>query len=481
MLTKGNRVDFPINFILNNEEIHADVSPTTILLDFIRKHKRLTGTKEGCREGDCGACTVLFGEIINGKINYKTINSCLVPVEAVVGKHIITIEGINTEKLNLIQQTIVDEGATQCGFCTPGIVISLTGYLLSEGNLNEKDAINYIGGNICRCTGYASVKRAVNIVLNTVLSSGKVKNLTINNLIRLNLIPEYFKSINGRLKKLTLNQPNENYILKAKTIIAGGTDLFVQKPDELLRPELGSISLVRDLKEIKIIDGEITLGAGVTVDEFQRSKIINNYLPGISTQLNLFGSAQIRNKATIGGNIINASPIGDITNILISLNALLHVYNGKENRIIPLRNFYRGYKLLKIKNSEILKYVSIPIRQGNFKFNFEKISRRTYLDIASVNSSIYIKTGKKFIEEVGISSGGVAPFPLFLKQTCKYLVGKEINSKNVLKAAANAQTEISPISDVRGSAEYKSLLLHQLILAHFVKLFPSQLILEELV
>ena len=189
----------------------------------------------------------------------------------------------------------------------------------------------------------------------------------------------------------------------------------------------------------------------------------------------LFGSLPIRNKATVGGNIVNASPIADITSILLALDAELRIKSGKNFRRVDLKKFYKGYKKLNLKSSELLYDINFNLPTSNFCFNFEKVSKRTYLDIASVNSSIYIETNSNKFVKIQLSAGGVAPNPLYLKEVCKFLKGKEIDVATIADACKIAESEISPISDVRGSAEYKRLLLRQLIFTHFIKLFPNKI------
>jgi xanthine dehydrogenase small subunit len=191
-----------IEFILNNTHIISDALQTTVLLDFIRKEKKLTGTKEGCREGDCGACTVLIGTLINNKVIYKSVNSCLVPLEDVNGKHVVTVEGFNQSELSPIQSAIADEGGTQCGFCTPGFVVSMTGYFLSNSSLNSTNAIESLGGNICRCTGYAGIKRATETGILTYEQNKSQKKSHLENLITLKFVPDYFRSIKDKLNQL---------------------------------------------------------------------------------------------------------------------------------------------------------------------------------------------------------------------------------------------------------------------------------------
>ncbi len=462
-------------FILNQKKIVTDILPTTVLLDFIRREQKLTGTKEGCREGDCGACTVLIGELINNKIHYKTVNSCLVPIGSVHRKHIITIEGLTENgSLTPIQNALVDEGGTQCGFCTPGFVVSMTSYFINNKNYDVQKAINTIGGNVCRCTGYHGIIRSLNRTAELLNSADGKSHL--EKLISAKIIPEYFKKIPKQLKEI---KSAKFKIEKPKYLIGGGTDLYVQKWEDIVNSKSLIIVDKKISNEIIKKENEIIIGASVTIEDFITNKTIKKYFPQIEEQLELFGSLPIRNKATIAGNIVNASPIGDLTNILLTLNSKVHL-EGKKKRIIPLENFYLGYKLLNKKKNEIVTKITFEIPPKNFQFNFEKVSKRTYLDIASVNSSIGILVKDNIIQDVRISAGGVAPIPLYLKSTSEFLTNKELTSQNVKEATQIAFSEISPISDARGSAEYKKLLLRQLIYAHFILLFPDKINAEEL-
>ena len=221
------------------------------------------------------------------------------------------------------------------------------------------------------------------------------------------------------------------------------------------------------------------IGARASVTELIESDIIKKHLPSLKEKLKLFGSVPIRNRATVGGNIVNASPIADITSILLALNANLHLRQNKVDRTLPLKDFYRGYKTLELKKNELIDKISFELPEANSYFNFEKVSQRTYLDIASVNSSIFLKIEKNKISNIRLSAGGVAPFPLYLKNFSGFLIDKEISSSNIREAVSIALSEISPISDIRGSAEYKSLLLRQLIYAHFITLFPEKISIKE--
>jgi xanthine dehydrogenase small subunit len=460
-----------IKFILNDLNITTDLPPTTVLLDFIRKEKMLTGTKEGCREGDCGACTILLGQLVKGTVKYKSVNSCLMPLGDVNGKHVVTVEGINQKDLSPVQAAMVDEGGTQCGFCTPGFVVSMTGYFLNNSNLNPYDAIESLGGNVCRCTGYAGIKRAAADSI-SIFENGKpdVRN-HLENLISLKFIPNYFHEIRKRLEKISEDDRSVNK--KSSVVISGGTDLYVQRWESLVRGKGNLISQDKKLTGISRTGKQINIGSATTIEEIKSSKLLQKYFPQWNNYLSLFGSLPIRNRATIGGNIVNASPIGDMVNIFLALNSTVHLKDGKKKRSILLKNFYKGYKSLEKKKNEIVEKISFQIPSKNSFFNFEKISKRTYLDIASVNSSIYIELKLGKITTIHISAGGVAPIPLYLTNTCSYLNNKPIDTETIKYAAAISSNEISPISDARGSAEYKRLLLRQLLYAHFIKLFPQ--------
>jgi len=218
-----------IKFILNDERINIDVNPNSTLLDFIRKIKHLPGTKEVCREGDCGACSVLSGELIEGKIFYKTINSCIYPLGNCTNKHIVTIEGLNQTKLNFQQNAFAENEAAQCGFCTPGFIIATTGFLINNENYNLESALKSLDGNICRCTGYGSIKRALTNIIRNIKPQSEQNRLDF--LIESNVLPIYFKDIPNDLAKLE-SAAKESDNSEWKNYISGGTDLFVQKAQE---------------------------------------------------------------------------------------------------------------------------------------------------------------------------------------------------------------------------------------------------------
>ena len=457
-----------IYFILNDSKVCSHQPLGLTVLEYLRSHQRLRGTKEGCKEGGCGACTVLLGELQGDRLIYKSVLSCLLAFGELSGKHLVTIEGLNQKQLSPIQQALVDYGATQCGFCTPGIVMSLTGYLLAPEEVGIKTALQ---NNLCRCTGYGAIKRA-SLALVQSLEQSQVQS--IETLIAQGILPEYFQDIPHRLKQLTQSlSESENGTVSPEFIIAGGTDLYVQKGDTLAESTVRLLNQSSQIKGIEIEGDSIHIGALTTFAELANHPTIIKLIPHIQEYIQRIASSSIRHRATVGGNIITASPIGDVTVLLLALNADLILQEGDNVRQIPLREFFQGYKNIDKTPKEILTEIVISLPPSNTKFNWEKVSKRQYLDCAAVNSACAISCEADTIVAISISMGGVAPIPLFLKQTSNYFIGKQITPETIDGAFPILQAEISPISDIHGSANYKRLLARQLLIAHFSKLFPE--------
>ena len=468
-----------IQFILNDSEIKTNMPGGMTLLDFIRYERHLTGTKIGCREGDCGACTVLIGQAVNGHMKYISMTSCITPLVNAAGKHVVTIEGLNMNELSPVQQSMVDHSGTQCGFCTPGFVVSLSGFCLSDKPSNLEEVISAIDGNICRCTGYKSIERATADVAK--LLENKDENHSIDWLVDNGWIPEYFKKIPTRLVKLMGNNHPTNGQNQNDIVVGGGTDMYVQRPEELIQKNVTSNYDVTQLKKIEVAQDVCTIGGAATVSDLLESSSFGDMFPNLRKHLKLVSSTQIRNMGTLAGNFVNASPIGDLTIFFIALNSklLLRNTNGDE-RQVKLKDFYQGYKQLDLLSGETVVAVSFNIPDEHTHFNFEKVSKRTYLDIASVNTAIRLQMSGELINEIHISAGGVGPVPGFLTKTCDFLTGKELNAEQLSTATEVMLDDISPISDVRGSSEYKTLLLRQLVTAHFIELFPNKFDMEVL-
>jgi len=465
-----------IRFILNDKTIKTNEKSGVTLLDFIRENNQLKGTKIGCREGDCGACTILVGTLENNKVFYKSITSCISPLGNANGKHIVTIEGINLDKkLNIAQEAMADNFATQCGFCTPGFVVSLTGYALNNcSNTNQIDAIS---GNICRCTGYKSIEKAANIV------NEKITSNNVDELISQGFIPNYFKTIPKRLKKLiTPAIQTEGGTTDEKSTtstVANGTDLYVRHADKLSEQKVQLIGNDIAFKGIIFSNNNCKIGASTTVTELLENEQLNKLFPKLKSHFKLVSSEPIRNMGTLGGNFVNASPIGDLSIFFLALNSTLEISNSKNKiRKISFQKFHQDYKKYDLQKNELIKTISFNVFDESTKFNFEKVSKRMHLDIASVNSACRIKVENNTIKEAFIAVGGVSPIPKYLEKTTEFLVSKTLSVKTVKEAEQIMQTEISPISDVRGTAEYKRLLARQLFFAHFIELFNFPQILQ---
>ncbi|MCF6155555.1 MAG: 2Fe-2S iron-sulfur cluster binding domain-containing protein [Candidatus Brocadia sp.] len=458
-----------IHFLLNDREICISGHPGMPVLDYLRRRERLMGTKEGCREGDCGACTVLVGELSGEQIVYKPVTSCLMPLGELYGKHLVTIEGLNMPHLSPVQQAIVDEGATQCGFCTPGIVVSITGYLMEDHQEITKEGVKkYLSGHLCRCTGYRSLKQVVGHFKKMLNNNKGIEFLVINK-----MLPGYFLEIPARLRRIpeiSFREEEE----KPDFFIAGGTDICIQKDELLTESRVCILNRRPEMKGIFKKNGYLHIGALTTFEEFSQHTETIKIIPYIREYMFQIASLQIRNRATLGGNIINASPIGDMTILLLALESLLVFKDGEKERTVPITSFYKGYKQLDKTSTEILTEILIPEPTSGTLINFEKVSKRKCLDVASVNSAIKVRCEDGIIREIGLAMGGVAPIPLFLKVTCQYFLGKQVSREVIEGAFLIMQQEISPIDDIRGSADYKRLLARQFCIAHFTKIFPER-------
>lgn len=452
-----------MQFILNQQTVTVDIPSGITLLDYIRYHKHLKGTKIGCREGDCGACTVLVGTLVQDKVQYQSLTSCLTPLANVLGKHVVTIEGINAEALTPVQQAMVDENGTQCGFCTVGFIMSLTGNAFQERKWNQADLIASIDGNICRCTGYKSIERAATKLL-PLLNAPKIDFLKAA--IQENFVPSYFADIPNRLKEIQIPKFEGNAIF-----VGGGTDLYVQKHAEMEETQPHPLTQNQDFKFIQVKEDIFHLGAATTVSEIANHPAFQSAFSNFNDFIKLISSTQIRNIATLTGNIVNASPIGDLSAFLLALDAQLILENKSTQiqRIISLKDFYTGYKQLAKLEDEFIQ--SIQFTKPSRFFNFEKVCKRTHLDIASVNSACQIILQNEQIQTIHLSFGGVFAYPFYAHQTKAFLEGKTLSIPTLQAANEVLQAEIKPISDVRGTEAYKRLLARQLFYAHFVTLF----------
>jgi xanthine dehydrogenase small subunit len=453
----------PIRFLLNDRMVELDVAAGMATLDVVRDHLGLKGTKHACREGDCGACLVLLGEFSpSGAVHYRALTSCLLPIGEVAGRHLVTVEGLAGAGLGPVQRAIVDEGASQCGFCTPGFVVAMTGHLLNTASFGLDEALIALAGNLCRCTGYSSIRRAMARLLDELRNEVGGAEDRVAALSAAGVLPPYFTTVAERLAALETAATEFD---DGALLVAGGSDLYVQRLHELepAAPRL----LLRELPPgIHTEDGDVVLSATTTAEDLKRSTVLHDVIGELATFVDLICSEPVRQRATIGGNIVNASPIGDMTIMLLALDAELVLISGAQRRRTPLREFYFGYKRVDLRPGEIIESVRFPVTRASGSFNFEKVSKRRYLDIASVNSAAWLRRDGDRITQAFLSAGGVAPIPMRLLATESFLAEKRVTAELARRAADIARSEVAPITDVRGSADYKRLLLGQLVIAH---------------
>lgn len=479
-----------ISFILNDAVRRGRPAPGLSVLDYVRETLLLTGTKEGCKEGDCGACTVLVGSPDGaGAVAYQPVTSCLMPAGELHGKHLVTVEGLRIgESLSPVQSAMVECGGTQCGFCTPGFVVAMTAGLMDARIPLNREGVHYaISGNLCRCTGYHSIVQAGVRVIEEL--TGKTNGEDrIAALCRLGMLPTYFREIPSRLEALC-GQPTratdpvpgqENGRNGPPFLVAGGTDLYVQRGAALPDGDVRLLNTESPVRPARPDGADIVLDARMTFESFVHDPLVRACLPDIDAYNLLISSWPVRTRSTLGGNICNASPIADMTCLLLALEAtlLLTTAEGGERRL-PLRSFFLDYKTLDLKPGEWITAIVFP-RPEPARVNWEKVSKRPWLDIASVNAAAKIDAADGSIRSAHLALGGVAPIPLYLEKTSAGLAGKPLTTATVKEALDQVREEIVPISDVRGSARYKRLLARQLVLAHFETLFGDILELEAL-
>jgi xanthine dehydrogenase small subunit len=461
-------------FLLNQRLVEEQLPAGMVMLDVIRRHRGLTGTKDVCREGDCGACQILLGKRLAGGLRYQAVNACLLPLGAVADGHVVTIEGLNGERLNPVQQALVDNGAIQCGYCTPGLVMALTGFFLNSLTSDEHAAVDAAAGNLCRCTGYAGIKRAIKQLCRQFDLSGSPMERRIEDLVHWQILPAYFLTVKETLAALP---PHQEKASSDAVLVAGGTDLFVQKPAWLLAQPLNFLPASEG--GIRHEGGDCIIEAAATIEQLRTSPLFQQWFPSVAQDFERICSAPVRARATIGGNLVNASPIGDLAVFFLALDARLVIASAIGRRTVALKGFFQGYKKTDLQAGEQVLEILFEkaAAQG---FSYEKVSKRTHLDIASVNSAMSIGHADGRIIKAHLAAGGIAPVPFYLAATSAYLQDKAITAATVLEAVDIAQGEIAPISDSRGSAGYKRLLLRQLIFAHFLKLFPDTLYWKQL-
>lgn len=442
---------------------NADLSA----LNFVREKTGLTGTKEGCASGDCGACTLLVGSFKDGKMTYETVNSCITPIQALEACHVVTVEHLATKgRMHPAQDAMVESHGSQCGFCTPGFIMSLAGLYEQTVSKNEtvtRQAVQKaISGNLCRCTGYRPIVDAglaMSTSGSTQLQDQEVDVLeALQDISDTGLSPNYFRpSSISQLRELMQQYSDAS-------LIAGGTDLMLRST-QLYQdiPKLIDLMNVEELTTITQSESCITIGAAVTYSQLER--FFNELSPELSVFMDRIASTQIRNRGTIGGNIANASPIADLPPILIAMGAKITIssVDGTE-KVIDTEAFYTGYKQTLLNAGEYISKIEIPLSSLQDFHRFYKVSKRIEDDISSVMLAVRFKTKGDTIEKATIAYGGMAATPISVSGAENAFINQPVSSEAALnKAMQVVADQLQPMSDVRASADYRLIVAQRLI------------------
>ena len=461
-----------IRFLLNGEDVRLDaVGAQETLLDFLRITKRLTGTKEGCAEGDCGACTVLVGRLTDVGLRYETVNACIRFLASLDGCHVVTIEHLRGAGggLHPVQQAMVDAHGSQCGFCTPGIVMSLYALWMEAPEPSDAQIETALQGNLCRCTGYEPIFKAARAA--AALGDPSADPLAVERAD----VASWLEALrDGR--RVDVCKADDRAILPANladlteilaehpdaTIVAGATDvgLWVTK---LLRPISPAVFIghLPELRQIKRSGSTLTLGAGVSYSEAEEA--LTAAFPHLANYWRRIAGWQVRNMGTIGGNIANGSPIGDVPPVFIALGAKLHLRSAVGTRAVPLEAYFIDYGKQDLRAGEFVEAVELPLGQAGVHHAAYKISKRRDEDITAVAVGISVAVRDGMIAEARIAFGGMAATPKRAAKAEAALVGQPFAAESFDAAARAVGEDFQPLSDWRATAEYRSLVAANLL------------------
>ena len=470
-----------VKFLFNNKILELNnPDPNQTILNFIRNELKKTGTKEGCAEGGCGACTVVLGELNKNNIEYKSVNSCILFVPFLNGKQLLVVEDLVSKegKVHPVQEAMVKHHGSQCGFCTPGFVMSLFSMYKNYDNYNNQLIKDTISGNLCRCTGYRPIidaGKSLNKVSRfDIFSKDKKKTIKLLKKINsksiqiINKDKKYYspKTIKD-LKKIIIKNPESKFI-------SGGTDLSLIVTKE--RKDLQNIISLKDINELDFINKKknfIEVGSATSLIKFEN--FINKYYPDFNSILKRYGSVQIRNVGTIGGNIATASPIGDTLPILLSLNAQLVIETKKNKKILSINDFFISYRKTKLKKGEFIYSIRIPLYKNNI-FKAYKISKRFDDDISSLCASFNLEIYENKIKKAFIAFGGMAEIPKRAKKCEKILKNKHLSIDSFLKAKNYLEKDFNPIDDMRASKNYRLEVAKNLFIKCFLEIKDNKLL-----
>jgi xanthine dehydrogenase small subunit len=434
----------------------SGLPPATTVLQWLRGSGR-TGTKEGCAEGDCGACTVALGEADgSGGVRYRAVNSCILFIGSLDGKELVTVEHLHDgEKLHPVQQAMVATHASQCGFCTPGFVMSLFClYHARNGALDDETIHDTLAGNLCRCTGYRPIVDAAR-QMQAVGARDKFHaraGATCASLARLRR-RKNLAEIEGALAEHPDAVP-----------VAGATDvgLWVTKQNRKIGPVL--LEGIDELGGIAESEGEIDIGAGVTYTDALPA--VAKHWPSFGELLRRLGSVQVRNCGTIGGNIANASPIGDTMPALMTLGTRLVLRRQGQRREVPLGAFFLGYRKTALQPGELIERIRIPIDPA-WRFGTWKVAKRRDQDISAVAAGCAVRLESGRVAEARLAFGGMAAVPKRAAAAEAAFLGKAWSRGALDEAMAALERDFAPLDDMRGSAGYRSLVAKNLLRRFF--------------
>ncbi|MDB5359193.1 MAG: xdhA [Rhodospirillales bacterium] len=450
-----------IRFVIDGEVRTVErFDPTRTVLEYLRETEGRCGTKEGCAEGDCGACTVALGELVDGAVRHRAVNACILFLGAIDGKELVTVESLAKPEApaHPVQQALVECHGSQCGFCTPGFVMSLYA-VWREGDAPTRSGIEQaLAGNLCRCTGYRPIVAAAE---RACAASDRSESRRVATAEQLRAIrPTEMLAIeqNGRrflaptgldeLAHLVLAHPDA-------VLLAGGTDvgLWVTKQQRRL-PTVIYLGRVAGLADLAVGTDRIEIGAGVTYTDAM--PVLAKYHPEIDGLLRRLGSVQIRNAGTIGGNIANGSPIGDSLPALIALGASLVLRRGPVERTLPLEDYFLAYRKTALAPGEFVARIRVPMAAADTRFRTYKIAKRFDQDISAVCAGFAVTIRADRVVDLRLAFGGMAGIPARARACEQALIGQPWTQAAVLAALPLLTQDFAPLSDMRASADYRA-------------------------
>jgi xanthine dehydrogenase small subunit len=466
-----------IRFLLGREPIEIGaIDPTMTVLDWLRLEKRLCGTKEGCAEGDCGACTLVIGRIEGDRVQYEAINACIRFVPTLDGCHVLTVEHLRRldGSLHPVQQAMVECHGSQCGFCTPGFVMSLFALWLNEDRPGNGRIGDALAGNLCRCTGYAPIIAAARRMYD--LGDRSVEDVILS--------PADLWAQLGAPSKDTvvLEKDGRRFIAPATadglaetlieapdaTIVAGATDvgLWVTKALRVL-PAIVYTGRIAELRQIIETDTALEIGGAVTFATAEQA--IARFYPDFAELNRRIGGFQVRNVGTLGGNIANGSPIGDSPPALIAMDATLTLRRGSERRSLPLEDFFTAYGKQDRKPGEFIELISVPKPAPGAEFRTYKISKRFDQDISALCGAFLVELTDGAVARVRLAFGGMAGTPKRATAAEAALIGRAWSAETITKAMAALDADFTPLTDWRASADYRRKVAANLLMKFFVE------------